>query len=526
MRRAIFVLWLVPLALAVIFWFRPPRGVDSYHHAINAVEQARAWSEGAVMPRYHRGWNGGTGTFMPTIYSPIPLTVQGGLALLVGDGQRAVGISLAIAFLVAAVSLVGWSREPIAVLVILAPYFMAASLSRSTTTEAWALAGAAIVLPLAMPSARLTRWRGLGLAVGVFLVAGCQVGMLLQLGLLLGAAWAASLLLSWKGTGKEPVEGVCGLAGASVWGLAGLFTGAILWIPAIVDAGHLAIAEVVSGPLDWRRNFLPTGSELGLLLTATAVSLVVIALMVIVRGEGTNRLLLAVTVVVGVVLSTPMSAPLWHLPKMENLQFPWRILGPTTLVAVMALSGLRGRWRTVGIGVLLLPLVLLPVRIGTSDDSVPTASTPEELALIAQHQWALEPNLPSERGFYAPEYHRRDSLDHLARQEAGLAVIERDVGGGTWLVTNDVPGRVLLPIQWWPEWRIEAAGRELAFTNRWGLVAIDVGAGTVEVHASLTVSRSRMVGALLSVAGLAALLILTIRWDHDRFQIQASRGVE
>jgi len=524
MRRAILVLWLVPLALAVIFWFRPPRGVDSYHHAINAVEQARAWSEGAVMPRYHRGWNGGTGTFMPTIYSPIPLSVQGGLALLVGDGQRAVGISLAIALLVAAVSLVGWSREPIAVLVILAPYFMAVSLSRSTTTEAWALAGAAIVLPLAIPSARLTQWRGLGLAVGVFLVAGCQVGMLLQLGWLLGAAWAASLLLSWKGIGKEPVEGVRGLSGASVWGLAGLFTGAILWVSAVVDAGHLAIAEVVSGPLDWRNNFLPDGSSLGLLLTATGLSLAVIALIVIARGEGTNRLALSAAIVMGVVLSTPLSAPLWHLPKMENLQFPWRILGPTTLVAVMALSGLRGRWRTVGIGVLLLPLVLLPIRMGTSDDSVPTASTPEELALIAQYQWALEPNLPSERGFYAPEYQRRHSLDHLARQEARLAVIERDVGGGSWRVTNDAPGWVLLPLQWWPEWRIEAGGRELAHTNRWGLVAIGLEAGTVEVHASLAASQSRATGALLSVAGFSALLILAIRWGHDRRQISIPRG--
>ncbi len=524
MRRITLVLWLVPVALAVIFWFFPPRGDDSYHHTMNAVEQARAWHEGAVMPRYHRGWNGGTGTFVPTVYSPIPLSVQGGLAWLVGDGQRAVGISLAMALLAAAVALVGWSREPSAVLVVLTSYFMAISLARSTTTEAWALVGAAVVLPLAMPPARLTRWRGFGLAAGVLLVAGCQVGMLLQLGWLLGAAWGVYHFLSWKGSGGLVAEDVRGLAGAASWGLAGLVAAAVLWLPAVVDARHLAIAELVSGPLNWRQNFLPDGSQLALLLTATAVSLVVIALIVIVRGEGAHRFAFAAAVFVGVALSTPLSAPLWHLPKMENLQFPWRFLGPTTMVAVLALASLRGRWRVAGIVILLVPLALLPVRVGTSDDCVPTTSTPEELALIAHRQWGVVPILPTTAGLYAPEFHRLDSLDRLAHQQPQLEVVERDGGSGTWRVTSDEPGWVLLPLQWWPEWRIEAGGRELAYTNRWGLVAVGLEAGTVEVHASLAASRSRATGALLSVAGFAVLLILAIRWGHDRRQTPISRG--
>ena len=34
------ILWLVPLVLAATLWFWPPRGDDSYHHTINAIEQA------------------------------------------------------------------------------------------------------------------------------------------------------------------------------------------------------------------------------------------------------------------------------------------------------------------------------------------------------------------------------------------------------------------------------------------------------------------------------------------------------
>ncbi len=75
------VLWLLPIVLAVVFWWFPPRGDDAYYHSVGAVEQVRAWQEGAVFPGYHRGWNGGTGSFAPTVYAPIPMAIQGGFGL-------------------------------------------------------------------------------------------------------------------------------------------------------------------------------------------------------------------------------------------------------------------------------------------------------------------------------------------------------------------------------------------------------------------------------------------------------------
>jgi hypothetical protein len=507
---------LIPIALAALFWFCPPDGDDAYHHTIGAIEQTRAWSEGAIYPRYHRGWNGGTGTFAPTIYSPIPLSVQGGLAWVMGDGRRAVGLSLAAALLMASVTLVFLSRAPTTALVVLTPYVMAVALSRSTTTEAWSLAGAAAVFSLALPGTRLTRLRGLGLAAAVFWVAGCQVGMLLQLGWLLGAAWAVALVRDWRDTGDGGADAARSLADAASWGLAGLVAAAVLWLPAVVDARHLAVPELISGPLDWRHNFLPDGSELGLLLTATAASLVAVALIVLKRGESVNRGAFAAAIIVGVALSTPLSAPLWHLPKMEALQFPWRFLGPSTLVAVIAVAGLRGRWRMASVILLLLPLTLLPVRVGSMTDSVPTSSTPRELAIVAHQQWGLAPVLPSATGFYSSGFHRLESLDRLARQEAQVVAVDRNAGGGSWRVVMSSPGSTLLPVQWWPEWRITADGRELAYANRRGLVAIELEGGTFEINASLKRSGSRVLGALLSITGLAALAFLTVRSGRDR----------
>jgi hypothetical protein len=290
----------------------------------------------------------------------------------------------------------------------------------------------------------------------------------------------------------------------------------VLWLPAIVDARHLAVPELISGPLDWRHNFLPDGSELGLLLTATAASLVAVALIVMRRGESVNRGAFAAAIIVGVALSTPLSAPLWHLPKMEALQFPWRFLGPSTLVAVIAVASLRGRWRLASVILLLLPLTLLPVRVGSMTDSVPTSSTPRELAIVAHQQWGLAPVLPSATGFYSSGFHRLESLDRLARQEAQVVAVDRDAGGGSWRVVMSTPGIVLLPIQWWPEWQITSDGRELAYANRRGLVAVDLEGGTFEIRASLKRSGSRTLGAVLSIAGFAALLVRLMRSGRDR----------
>ena len=508
MKRAWFGAFLVPVALAVLFWFCPPDGDDAYHHTICAVEQVRAWHEGAILPRYHRGWNGGTGSFAPTIYSPIPLSVQGGLAWAVGDGRRAVGLSLAVALLTLSAALVFWNGEPIAALAALTPYVMAVAVSRSTTTEAWALAGAATVLSLAMPGEGLTRRRGLGLAAGVFWVAGCQVGMLLQLGWLLGAAWAVALIQHHKIANGGRVVGPGALVSVVGWMFVGLLSAAVLWLPAVVDARYLAVSDLVSGPLDWRHNFLPSASGLGVLLTATAVSLLGIAVIVVTRGEGDNRFSLAAAVALGVALSTPLSAPLWHLPKMEILQFPWRFLGPTTLVAVIAVTGIRGRWRTAAVVLLILPLALLPIQVGTRSDVVPTQSTPQELARIAHQQWGLAPILPSARGFYSAGFDRVESLGRLRRQSAEIVTVDRDACGGSWRVVTHRPGSVLLPLQWWPEWRITVDAMDVGYANQAGLVAVDLDRGAFEIGASLERSGSRYIAVLLSIGGIAALLFL------------------
>ncbi|MEJ2582393.1 MAG: hypothetical protein P8127_12295, partial [Acidobacteriota bacterium] len=197
----------------------------------------------------------------------------------------------------------------------------------------------------------------------------------------------------------------------------------------------------------------------------------------------------------------------------------------TTLVAVMAIACLRDWWRAVGVVVLLLPLVLLPLRVGSGADSVPTNSTPEELAMIAHHQWGLASVLPTTAGLYAPGYHRLESLDHLARQQAWIEAVYRNATGGEWRATHTAPGTVLLPLQWWPEWQIEVSGFDTEYTNRHGLVAVEIGSGAVEIRALLAPSRSRRIGAVLSVGGFAALVLLMVGTVRRSRKLPVRAGV-
>jgi hypothetical protein len=502
-------LWLLPGLLAVLFWWLPPRGDDAYYHAAGAVEQLRAWDEGAVLPRHHRGWNGGTGSFAPTIYSPIPLAVQGGLARLVGDGQRAVGLSLALALLASAAFLAAAARQPGAVVLVATPYLLAVALSRATTTEAWALAGAALVLARGLPPGVGSRRGGFALVAGVALVAGSQVGMLLQAGWLLGAAWLTAWVQEQRGGVREPGDRPPAGLRTFLWAASGLLAASLLWLPALLDRHNLALGELVAGPLDWRSNFLPATPGLGLPLTAVAIALGAVALVVATRGEGRGRWPLVAAALTALALNLEASAPLWRLAGMGFLQFPWRFLGPATIVLVLTLPRLSGSWRWLAASLLLLPSALVPLRLDLDGaGTFPAKATPAELARLVHEHWGLAPVLPSARGLYAPGFDRLASLRELGAQPATVVEEARSVAGGRWRVSAVGPSEVLLPIQWWPEWRVTVDGGARPFATRSGLVAVACPGGVSTVEASLGPSRSRTLGGRLSVFGVLLVALL------------------
>jgi hypothetical protein len=56
----------------------------------------------------------------------------------------------------------------------------------------------------------------------------------------------------------------------------------------------------------------------------------------------------------------------------------------------------------------------------------------------------------------------------------------------------------------------------MPYVNKWGLVEVELEEGIIDVHASLANSKSRIAGMVVSLLGLAALLLLSTWWGRDQ----------
>jgi hypothetical protein len=447
------------------------------------------------------------------VYSPIPLALGGGLTAVTGEALRGVSLTLVLGLLVAAVALAAaWRRHGSAFLAT-APYMLALIVTRATTSELWAMAGAAVILSFGLPFAAAGRRRDLAVAGGIVLVAGSQLAMLVELAWILGAAWIAAGAMVWSNGAAARRAFMLSCRRVAGWAGAGLTAAGLLWLPNVMDGKYLDLDEATEGPFYWRHHFLPGSSELSLFLTVVAASLTIVVVMVALRGEGDERKPVVAAALLALLLTLVVSIPFWHLPGMRFLQFPWRFLGPASVLAVMGLGFLNGRWYRVAVIALLAPLAVLPIRLAPADEGIPASASPFELATLAQDRWGLAPILPSDQGFYSPGFDRLASVGELHRQSASITGEFRTVNGGRWRVVTDGAAPVMLPIQWWPEWRLEIDGDGVAYSNLSGLVGIETAAGEQIVEARLGHSRSRRMGAVVSVCGLVVLALL---WGRQR----------
>ncbi len=498
----------VPVALAAGLWFFPVDGDDAYHHSIFAVEQARCWRAGDLWPAFHPDWNWETGSFFPTIYSPVVLSLDGALLLAAGEATRAVSLSLALALLAA--GLVLRSRgpaPPVWALAPVAPYLLLAVLARATVTELWALALMAGALPWLIG-------RDVGNGVGRALVplvlavlaVGAQPIMLILVALPLGAAWAVRWWLEGFRAAVRPAARMMVVMVA-----AGVF-----WFPPLAWIGNFDRSSLFSGEFGWRNHFatsLGGNAEIGPVLLAIWVSLFVVFVAAGIHGvsrfrNDPTRVGELVLLGTSLFLASPLSAPLWCLPGLGIVQFPWRFLGPATLSALLVLGRLRGRLRGALGAVFLLPLLLVPVEIDAGVPALTADLDGTELARACSVRYGLAPILPSMPGEYAREFHPLRSLRVFREQPARCV----EGGGGglprTFVVEVRRRGDVRLPVQWWPGLEVVEDGRPLAYRNLDGLVAVGLDWGRHRLTVSLLPLKARRAGLLFLLAGIVLLQAL------------------
>lgn len=491
--------------LVGLFWISPPAGDDAYHHAILAVEQAGCWKEGVIWPRYHPDWNDGTGSFLPTVYAPLAVAVDGAFALAVGEGSRALGVALAFGLAAGTWLLVGGNRS-VGWIWLVAAYPLAAVVARATVTEIWALALVVPVVRFGLPPGPRTRTQGIALALAVAVLPGFQVGAALMLAWVLAAGWLVG------GSGPLWRRGLP----TAAWVLAGFAAGGLLWLPTVMDMRWMARDRLLAGEYSWSGHWATSVAgnvELGPAFLAAWIGLLVLLVVAAVAGlrqVSERRSALTAALAVCLMLSTPLSVVLWRvIPLMPPLQFPWRFLGPATVVAILLAGEVRGIARWVAVAALVVPSALVPVEVSLGPAGLETGMPRDVLARKAAATFRILPILPSMPGFYSVGFDPIDSRLALAQQ--GATVRER-VGGGcqgrSFRVEPDGNGRVLLPVQAWPEWEVSVDGRRATAKRSRGLVALALPPGTHEVGLALGTSRSRRWGRLISAAGVLSVLLL------------------
>ncbi|MGH2521269.1 MAG: 6-pyruvoyl-tetrahydropterin synthase-related protein [Anaerolineales bacterium] len=336
---------------------------------------------------------------------------------------------------------------------------------------------------------------------------------------------------------------------------------AFFLLPATLETRAVQIYQLTTpGDLDFRNNFLtlpqllawpqPFDPRLVFVSVPSSLSLAALALAAI--GLAFNlrhppfgiwSLGFGVSFLSLCLLTLPLTLPLWErLPIGGLVQFPWRLVGPASLLLALlaaSLSPRLGHWGLV-IGTFLLFLYSLPWTFAPVFHT-PTAPTVRDIHSYEAETGQLGTTSTGEflprdvQELPAPDslrthYAAKPVIDRLAGLPAGVALISQSatLTSATATVDAQSPAHLTFNIFFFPGWRATVDGQPapIEASTPQGLITVPVESGqhTVAIHFGLTPLRTMAIG--LSGTALSVLLALLVRsgvTDKWRFE---TRGQE
>lgn len=258
------------------------------------------------------------------------------------------------------------------------------------------------------------------------------------------------------------------------------------------------------------------------------------------RHERRQLLLLVGVLGLGFMMLSP-SLPLWeHLPLFHFAQFPWRFLGPASLLAALlagnslAMLPAEGRQRWLDLGMTAAAVTLLfAASLGwlyPRDCGQPEAT----VAAIPRFERGTGIIGTTSAGEYLPRYVQQmpdpDALtamyeagDPVARLDpaslpegAAVKLAERGLTSARLLIHSSEPFRAVYRAFYFPGWRVVINGQNvpIIITAPHGLISFDVPAGQAAVQVWFGTTPLRLGSALLS--GAALLMVLWLAWQGRR----------
>ena len=302
-----------------------------------------------------------------------------------------------------------------AYLFVLGPYLIGDALIRNACAEYAALCLMPLAVEGLLVADRRPRRGAILVAVGVALVVLGHnlMGLVLVVGLAAGTVGLLS---------RRRLAAVAGGTGL------GLLISSWYWLPALLLTPHVRTGDLLVGKLDFHEGFYPLPQLLGY-EAFFAVGLLPVLVwagagVAAARAEATRRVLVCCLVAAAVLLVLQVRASGWiweAVPTMAYFQFPWRFMGPLTVVTALAggiAFGQLFRGRPTGI-VAFAEIVVLVLCVANAMPHLRQYG-PIELAQREAFEEALEPGEPAERAVTLnDEFLPRDAVRDACAPGAG-----------------------------------------------------------------------------------------------------------
>jgi hypothetical protein len=566
---------LLPALLPLLRGHLPWRA-DGLLHFYRLAQLDRAVQHGLLYPRWLPDLGFGFGFPLFNYYAPFSYYVVLPLTLLGVPVETAVRLSYLLALLFLAAGVYWWAGQLFvraagliaALTAVYAPYILFNVHHRAALPEVWGLAWLSLALAALYASwQRPTRGR---LALLTLSYAGlllshnilALVGTPLLLGYVFFLWWTIphAPLTAYRlpfTVHRSPFTALT----------LGLGLSAFFWLPAFFERELVQIEKLYDSANFYYGNHFLTWTEL-LALPQTAdpaqvnpaipftfaLLPLLLAALNLLPGKSdwsSNAHRIALVLLTGLfaLLMLPLSLPVWdRLPLVEFIQFPWRLLGPASLLlAALAGAGIarlphRFRWPGAVVSSMALLLLalpwLFPGSLERQADPTPVDVIAHEMETGALGTTAAGDYLPVQveqlpladrllplYATAAPDY-LIPRLDQ-SQLPPEVAILAADYGltEATIRYQSEVDFTAVFHWFYFPGWRAELNGRSypISASDLEGLIQLDLPAGEHSLHLKFGSTPLRRAATAVSWLSLLLLLAGFVWWWPERNDLPSGR---
>jgi len=563
--RCAFIVAIVgALAVLPIMIFGVPNGADLPNHLRFALPFYEALQSG----HFHPGWlaesNYGLGDPRFIFYPPGLYYLLSGSRVVTGEWYSASVLTVIFLSVVGGLGVYFWARfvfEPriamwAGVVYILAPY----RLNELYQASLWSEYAACSILPFAFGFVERVIKRksiydvaGLGASYALLILTHLPTAVIGSIAL---AIYALLRIYAEKTNSGLSLTRQAGgilvpLGRLALGTILGLAASSFFWSSMVAELSWIKGSSADPNPYyDYRLNFLFSPSALtnrntwyANILGLAAIGFLLPGVVFIVRsfkGDKSNRVLKAafILLLVTFLMATSLSKPVWAVvPKLSEVQFPWRWLSVASLMGALLFAGSISIWkeqfrgklrpRDLAVGLaFVLSLVFIGTQIISDCDYISRAKF-EPMAQEVRGAVSFKDWLP----LWARDFDHVEKMS--AQAEAGARPVTVTVWKAerrTFHLGSGTENTLRVHTYFYPHWKARANGQPLPTTaTADGLLLISVPSQATDIQLSFERPARVQVFEMVTIASwiviLGSLILASIKAQRPRSSSQTWQRV-